>query len=87
VFVLQLRVDLQTQETIENTQPLAEKYQDSSRLFFLEETAKVTTRLISRSRNDWNQSKTNTFFYGVFGVISQTMDRKMLKEIKKRAEA
>jgi hypothetical protein len=86
VFVLQLRVDLQTQETVGSTQPLPDKYQDSSWVFFLEETAEGTTRLISRSRNDWNQSKTNTFFYGIFGVISQAMDRKMLKGIKKRAE-
>jgi hypothetical protein len=86
VFVLQLRVNLQTQETVDNTQPLPAKYQDSSWVFFLEETTEGTTRLISRSRNDWNQSKTNTFIYGMFGVISQAMDRKMLKGIKKRSE-
>ncbi|HEY90895.1 MAG TPA: hypothetical protein G4O07_03590 [Dehalococcoidia bacterium] len=85
-FVLQLRVNLQTQETVDNTQPLPDKYQDSSWVFFLEEAAKGTTRLISHSRNDWNQSKTNTFFYGMFGVISQVMDIQMLKGIKKRAE-
>jgi hypothetical protein len=85
-FVLRLRVNLKTQETIDSNQPLPDKYQDSSWLLFLEETAEGTTRLISRSRNDWNQSKTNTFFYGMFGVISQSMDRKMLKGIKKRAE-
>lgn len=87
VFVLQLRVNLQTQETIDINQLLPDKYQDSSWLFFLEEAAKGATRLTSRSRNDWNQSKTNTFFYGIFGVISQVMDIKMLKGIKKRAEA
>jgi len=87
VFVLQLRVNIQTQETVDNTQPLPGKYQDSSWVLFLEETAEGTTRLISRSRNDWNQSKTNIFFYGIFGVISQAMNRKMLKGIKKRAES
>ncbi len=61
-FVLRLRVNLQTQETVDNNQPLPDKYQDSSWLFFLEETAEGTTRLISRSRNDWDQSKTNAFF-------------------------
>lgn len=85
-FVLQLRVNLQTQETVDNTQPLPDKYQDSSWVFFLEQPTEGTTRLTSRSRNDWNQSKTNTFLYGIFGVISQAMDRKMLKGIKKRAE-
>jgi hypothetical protein len=83
-FVLRLRVNLQTQETVDNNQPLPDKYQDSSWLFFLEETAEGATRLISRSRNDWNHSKTNTFIYSIFGVISQVMDRKMLKGIKGR---
>jgi hypothetical protein len=83
-FVLRLRVNLQTQETVDNNQPLPDKYQDPSWLFFLEETAEGATRLISRSRNDWNHSKTNTFIYSIFGVISQVMDRKMLKGIKRR---
>ena len=85
-FVLRLRVNLQTQETVNITEPLPDKYQDSSWLFFLEETVRGGTRLITRSRNDWNQSRTNTFFYGIFGVISVAMDRKMVKGIKKRAE-
>ena len=85
-LVLRLRVNLQTQETVNSTQPLPDKYQDSSWVFFLDEVGEGTARLISRSRNDWNQSKTNTFFYGVFGVISQVMDIKLLKGIKKRAE-
>ena len=86
-FVLQLRANLQTQETVDIAEPLPEKYQDSSWLFFPEETIEETTRLITRSRNDWNQSRTNTFFYGIFRVISLEMDRKMLKGIKQRAEA
>ncbi|MCK5430574.1 MAG: hypothetical protein KAI94_13940, partial [Anaerolineales bacterium] len=63
-----------------------EKYQDGSWLFLIEETPGGTTRMITRSRNIWNQSKTNTFFYGLFGVISIAMDRKMLKGIRKWAE-
>jgi len=85
-FVLRLRVNLQTQETVGITDPLPEKYQDSSWLFFLDEMDKGTTRLITRSRNYWNQSRINTFFYGIFGVISLVMDRKMVEGIKKRAE-
>jgi hypothetical protein len=85
-FVLRLRVNLQTQETVDIAKPLPPKYQDSSWLLFLDETDKGTTRLITRSRNDWNQSRINTFFYGIFGVISMVMDRKMIKGIKKRAE-
>jgi hypothetical protein len=34
-----------------------------------------------------NEIKTDTFFYGLFGIISVVMDRKMLKGIRKRAEA
>ena len=85
-FVLQLRVNLQTQETVDIAEPLPEKYQDSSWLFFLEEIVGGDTRLITRSRNDWNQSRANTFFYSIFGVISMVMDRKMAQGIKKRAE-
>ena len=81
-----MRANLKTQKTVDIAEPLPEKYQNSSWSFFLEETAEGTTRLITRSRNDWNKSKTNTFFYGMFGLISQAMDRKMLKGIKKRAE-
>ena len=86
-FVLRLRVNLATQQVVDATEPLPEKYQDGSWLFFIEETSEGVTRLMTRSRNDWNQSKTNTFFYGLFGIISIAMDRKMLKGIRKRAEA
>jgi len=85
-FVLRLRVNLQTQETVGIAEPLPEKYQDSSWLFFLEEMDEGATRLITRSRNDWNRSRANTLFYGIFGAIPLVMDRKMLKGIKKRAE-
>jgi len=65
---------------------LPEKYVNMSWLFFLNEQADGTTRLISRSRNDWNDSFGNTVFYSIFGVPTMEMDRKMLKGIKKRAE-
>ncbi|MFC1951073.1 hypothetical protein ACFLXN_01525 [Chloroflexota bacterium] len=85
-FVLRLRFNLENNETVDAAEPLPPKYQDSSWLFFVEEMADGTTRMITRSRNDWTQSKTNTFFYGLFGIISLVMDRKMLKGIRKRAE-
>jgi len=85
-FILRLRVNLQTNETVDVTEPLPQKYQDGSWLFYLKETPEGNTRLITRSRNDWNQSKMNTFFYDLFGIISIAMDRKMLKGIRKRAE-
>ena len=85
-FVLRLRFNLKTQETVDAAESLPERYQDSSWLFLLEETSEGITRMITRSRNDWSQSKTSTFFYGIFGVISLVMDRKLLKGIKKQAE-
>jgi len=86
-LVLQIRVDTKTKNTFELTDKIPEKYQNSSWVFFLDEIAEGTTRLISRSRNDWNQSLGNTIFYGIFGPITLEMDRKMLKGIKERAEA
>jgi len=85
-FVLRLRVNLETQKAADISEPLPPKYQDGSWLFLLEETPEGSTRMITRSRNDWNQSKTNTVVYGLIGIISIVMDRKMLKGIRKRAE-
>ena len=86
-LVLQIRVDTKTKNTFELTDKMPEKYQNSSWVFFLDEIAEGTTRLISRSRNDWNKSLGNTLFFGIFGTISMMMDRKMLLGIKQRAEA
>ena len=86
-LVLQIRVDTKTKNTFELTDKMPEKYQNSSWVFFLDEIAEGTTRLISRSRNDWNKSLGNTLFFGIFGPISLVMDRKMLLGIKQRAEA
>ena len=86
-LVLQIRVDTQTGNTFELTDKMPEKYQNSSWLFFLDESNEGSTRLISRSRNDWNQSLGNTIFFGIFGPITSMMDRKMLLGIKQRAEA
>lgn len=86
-LVLQTRVDTQTGNTFELTDTMPEKYLDFSWVFFLEEPDEGTTRLISRSRNNWNRSLGNTLVFGVFGAISMVMDQKMLLGIKQRAEA
>ena len=86
-LILLLREDLSTGKTFELDDGMPEKYQNMSWLFFLDERDDGTTRLISRSRNDWNDSLGNTMFYGIFGPLTLEMDRKMLKGIKKRAEA
>lgn len=86
-LVLLLRVDTQTGKTFELTDKTPDKYQNSSWVFYLKEQDDETTRLISRSRNDWNNSLGNTLFYGIFGNFTLEMDRKMLLGIKGRAEA
>ena len=86
-LILLIRVDAQTGKAFEPSDQMPEKYQNMSWLFFLDERADGTTRLISRSRNDWNDSLGNTIFYGIFGPLTLEMDRKMLKGIKKLAEA
>ena len=86
-LVLLQRVDVNTGKTFQPGDRMPEKYQNMSWLFFLDESDDGTTRLISRSRNDWNPSLGNTIFYGIFGALTMEMDRKMLKGIKQRVEA
>ena len=85
-LILLQRVDSSTGKTLTIDEKLPEKYVNMSWLFYLDERDDGTTRLISRSRNDWNQSLGNTIFYGLFGPMTIEMDRKMLKGIKERAE-
>lgn len=87
VLVLLERVDTQTGDTFELTGKMPDKYLNQSWVFFLAEVDERTTRLISRSRNDWNQSLINRVVFGIFGPISMVMQKKMLQGIKKRAEA
>ncbi len=86
-LVLLIRENMQTGKTFELDNGLPEKYQNMCWLFFLDEQEDGTTRMISRSRNDWNNSFGNKIFYGIFGPLTLEMDRKMLKGIKKRVEA
>ena len=87
VLVLQIRVGTQTGSTFELTDRMPDKYLNQSWVFFLDELDDGTTRLISRTRNDWTQSLANTLVFGIFGPISLGMDRKMLLGIKQRAES
>ena len=86
-LVLQIRVDTQTGNTFELTDTMPGKYLNQSWVFFLGELDGGTTRLISRSRNDWNRSLGNALVFGIFGPISLVMDQKMLLGIKQRVEA
>ena len=85
-LILLLREDLATGKEFDPGDKMPEKYQNMSWLFFLDEWDDGTTRLISHSRNDWNESLGNTISYGLFGPLTIEMDRKMLKGIKERVE-
>lgn len=86
-LLLLMRVDSQTGKSFSLSGKKPQKYQNQSWLLYLDEYKKGATRLISRSRNDWDDCLGNTIFYGLFGPLSIEMDRKMLKGIKQRSEA
>ena len=86
-LVLLTRVDTQTGNTFELTDTMPEKYVNLIWMWFLDEVDEGTTRLISRSRNDYNRSLVNALIFGVIGSIACVMSRKMLLGIKQRAEA
>ena len=86
VLVLHERVDRQTGSTFELTDTMPDKYLNQSWVLFLDELDDGTTRLISRSRNDWSRGLGNAVVFSIFGPISLVMDRKMLLGIKQRAE-
>jgi len=86
-LLLLIRVDTQTGKPFSLSAKKPAKYQNQSWLLYLDENKQGTTRLISRSRNDWDDCLGNTIFYGLFGPMSVEMDRKMLKGIKQRSES
>jgi len=56
--------------------------------FAVEEQADGTTRLLFRSRQDWNEGNLNNLLYGRFlEPIAYEMTRKTLKTLKSRIEA
>ena len=63
-------------------------YYASTWTFFLDETDDNRTRFISRLRSDYNPILLHKLMFGLslLEPISTAMQRKMLKEIKKRAE-
>ena len=85
-LVFHTRVDLETKAFFELGDKMPAQYVDSNWVFFLERSAK-TTRLLVRSRLDYNPSFMNTVAWRVFtDPISFVMERRMLLGIKKRAE-
>jgi hypothetical protein len=86
-LVLHVRANTQTGRTFELTDTMPEKYLNISWVFFLDELDEGTTRLICRSRGDYNPSLGNALIYRVLTEpISFVMSRKMLLGIKRRVE-
>jgi hypothetical protein len=63
-------------------------YFSGDQTFFLEALDEHTTRLHFRMYTDWNQTTLNTVIYrGIVEPISFVMGRKMLRNVRRRAEA
>jgi hypothetical protein len=87
-LVFHTRVDLETKAFFELGDKMPAHYVNSNWVFFLEKSGKKATRLLVRSRLDYNPSPMNTVAWRVFtDPISFVMERRMLLGIKKRAEA
>jgi proline iminopeptidase len=67
--------------------PPPEAYFGGDQVFFMQPAGPHITRLIFRMRTDWNPSFANTLAYRIFlEPISFVMMRKMMINVKKRAE-
>ncbi len=86
-LVFLTRVDLETKAGFELGGGMPAQYVNSSWAFYLDETGRDTTRLIVRSRLDYNRSPVNFIAWRIFtDPISFVMERKMLFTLKKSAE-
>jgi hypothetical protein len=86
-LVLGGMLDTKTGERVNPGAPLPAAYYSGINVFVLERAGQGT-RLIFRQRLGWNRAFANTLMYRVFlEPISFVMARKMLKGIKRRAEA
>ncbi len=88
--VLSLAGTLNTQ-TGKSAQPNDENLQayfSGDQTFFMEPIGDNAARLIFRMRTDWNATRINNLIYrGIAEPISFVMGRKMLQNVKARAEA
>ena len=87
-IVFLTRVDMQTKAGFELGDKMPEQYVNSSWVFFLDSAGEKTTRLLVRSRLDYTPNIFNRIAWRVFtDPISFVMERKMLFNIKRLAEA
>ena len=88
VLTLAGTLDTSTGEPADPDSPDLEAYFSGDQTFFIDEPDEGISRLIFRMRPDWNPSLLNTLIYrGLFEPISFVMGRKMLLNIKQRAES
>jgi hypothetical protein len=87
-LVLGGTLNTRTGQGVSPGDPLPEAYYTGINAFVLEQAGTKATRLIFRQRLDWSPALANTLMYRVFlEPISFVMARRMLKGIKRRAEA
>ncbi len=87
-LIFHTRVDLETKDFFELDRKMPAQYVNSNWVFFLERSGRKATRLLVRSRLDYNPPNLmNTIAWRVFtDPISFVMERRMLLGIKERAE-
>jgi len=87
LLILHSRVDTGKWESLSGSDPLPEKYLNSSWVWLLEETADGTTRLVVRVRTDYNPGPLSTVSAGIPNELgSLVMQPKVLQTLKQRAE-
>jgi hypothetical protein len=87
-IVLGGTLDTRSGQGVEPGDPLPEAYYSGINVFVFDRVDDRTTRLLFRQRLGWSASLANTLIYRVFlEPIAFVMCRKMLKGIKRRAEA
>lgn len=88
-LVLNQLIDQETGELLKPGDRIPSKFVNSTWTWFLEQRDERTTRLIARIRINFSPSFGNRLVYGspLMEASSNTMGRKMLLGIKKRAEA
>jgi len=88
VLVLGGTLDTSTGKSADPRDPLPAAYFSGDQTFFVEALDERTTRLHFRMYTAWNRSTLNHVIYrGIVEPISFVMGRKMLRNVKRRAES
>ena len=87
-LVLHVALDMRTWRPFDPAGTMPDAYLNSSWVWFLDEIDERTTRLIVRTRYDYNPSLLNALMmHGLIGPGGSVMERKTLLSIQQRAEA